>query len=118
MSEKQKQKYYFDDEVPLFAPGQVVRHRRYGYRGVIVDFDMRCLADDEWYSANRSQPQRDQPWYHVMVDGSTAITYAAQDNLLADDSSQPVDHPLVEQFFERMQRGRYERNDEIWPGWG
>ncbi len=117
MKEHQEQKFYFDDQVPLFPPGQIVRHRRYGYRGVVVDFDMRCLANDQWYQANRTQPDRDQPWYHVMVDGSTTITYAAQDSLLADDSDAPVRHPLVDQFFAEQRGPRYERNDEVWPGW-
>lgn len=52
----------------VFEPGQLVRHRRYGYRGVVVDRDEFCEADDEWYSKNQTQPDRDQPWYHVLVE--------------------------------------------------
>jgi heat shock protein HspQ len=117
MKETEAEKFYFPDDLPLFSPGQIIRHRRYGYRGVVVDFDMRCRASDDWYRANRTRPKREQPWYHVMVDGSTSITYAAQDSLVADDKARPVHHPLVHQFFEGISRGRYQRNDEIWPGW-
>jgi heat shock protein HspQ len=102
---------------PLYAPGQLVRHRRYGYRGVVVDFDTTCLAEELWYHRNRTQPPRNQPWYHVLVDGSEATTYAAQTSLMPDDSGEPVTHPLVVVFFESFAAGRYERNENRIRGW-
>jgi len=75
---------YFPDELPLYQVGQVVLHRRYGYRGVVVDFDMACRAPEDWYARNNTQPERAQPWYHVLVDGSDAATYAAQSSLVHD----------------------------------
>ena len=108
---------YFQDEPPKFTIGQAVSHRRYQYRGLVVDFDLRCRADEDWYSTNRTQPDRNQPWYHVLVDGSDAVTYAAQVNLEADHTGQPVHHSLVPHLFERFEAGRYERNDKPWPGW-
>jgi len=107
----------FIEDLPLFAPGQVVQHRRYGYRGVIVDFDMRCRADENWYGRNLTQPDRNQPWYHVLVDGSTLITYAAQSSLEIDSTDQPIRHPLVDYFFHGFKPGRYQRNDQPWGGW-
>ena len=106
----------FPEVMPLFTPGQLVRHQRYGYRGVIVDFDVRCLAPDSWYQRNLTQPDRNQPWYHVLVDGSAAVTYAAQSNLVPDHEQQPVHHPLVSRFFEAFDGRKYERNDTPWPG--
>lgn len=103
-------------ERPHFEPGQLVRHRRYGYRGVVVARDESCQAGDAWYHKNQTQPDRDQPWYHVLVDGSSTCTYAASENLVADRSGLPVDHPLVPQFFSDFQDGRYSRNDVEWPG--
>ena len=50
---------------PKFFPGQIVRHKRYGYRGVVVDFDTTCQADETWYQSDNTQPVRNQPWYHV-----------------------------------------------------
>ncbi len=107
------------DDLPRFVPGQLVRHRRYGYRGVVVDFDMRCQADDDWYRSNRTQPDRDQPWYHVLADGSSAVTYAAESSLEDDVISAPVRHPVVDRFFEPFDSGagRYDRNDQPWQGW-
>jgi heat shock protein HspQ len=105
------------DQNPLFAPGQLVKHRRYGYRGVVAEFDMTCQADEMWYYRNQTQPPRNQPWYHVLVDGSAATTYAAQTSLEADDSTEPVRHHLVEALFESFEDGRYERNEARIQGW-
>jgi len=102
-------------ERPVFAPGQLVRHRRYGYRGVVVEGDAKCEADDEWYLKNLTQPDREQPWYHVLVDGTSTCTYAASENLVVDDSSLPIEHPLLPYFFKGFHDGRYIRNDQPWP---
>jgi len=100
---------------PVFEPGTLVRHRRYGYRGVVVERDELCLADDEWYSKNQTQPDRDQPWYHVLVDESSSYTYAAATSLEADPSGHPIAHPLLTSFFSAFEDGRYVRNDQPWP---
>jgi heat shock protein HspQ len=103
------------DPAPRYEEGQLVRHRRYGYRGVVVAFDRSCHAADEWYESNRTRPERDQPWYHVLVDGAHHVTYAAQTSLLPDESMQAVSHPLVPFFFKHFKDGSYERNDRAWP---
>ena len=100
-----------------YSIGDLVRHKQYGYRGVVVGSDPRCVADDDWYYRNRSQPGRNQPWYHVLVDSAATTTYAAQCNLETDLAGEPVDHPLVEQFFDGFIEGRYQRNETVWNGW-
>ena len=97
-----------------FVPGELVRHRRYGYRGVVVDFDLSCTAPEEWYLSNKTQPKKDQPWYHVLVDGSAHTTYAAQTSLMADYSGEPITHPLLDEFFDGFAEGQYVRNDRPW----
>jgi len=99
----------------LFTPGQLVRHRRYDYRGVVVAFDLTCQAEDDWYLGNSTQPERSQPWYHVLVHGSHQVTYAAQTSLDEDDSGEQVFHPLVPHLFSSFDGGQYVRNDEPWP---
>ncbi len=98
-----------------FPPGSLIRHRRYGYRGVVVAFDLECRADEGWYRKNRTQPARDQPWYHVLVHGSMQTTYAAQTSLMPDPSGEPIAHPLLGQYFGALREGYYERNDRDWP---
>lgn len=105
------------EEPPRFSRGQLVRHKRYGYRGVIVEFDSHCRAPEEWVQSNQTQPDRAQPWYHVLVHGATSVTYAAQTSLDEDPSGERVEHPLVDQFFESFEGGHYVRNDRPWQGW-
>ncbi len=100
---------------PKFSPGDLVRHVRYLYRGVVVAHDLKCLADKNWYKANKTQPDRNQPWYHVLVHESGSITYPAESSLVLDESGEEIDHPLLDQFFGDFADGRYQRNDISWP---
>jgi len=100
---------------PLFQPGSLVRHKRYGYRGVVVDYDMCCQADEAWYQSNQTQPDRDQPWYHVLVDNSSTVNYPAQSSLVADTLQKPINHPYIAVFFEGFKNGQYTRNSHPWP---
>lgn len=87
--------------------GTIVYHKKYEYRGVIASFDSVCQADDTWYSQNRTQPTRTQPWYHVLVDGSDATTYVAEENLEQTDTNDPIRHPLLKYFTLTYYQGRY-----------
>lgn len=98
-----------------FSPGQLVKHIRYGYRGVIASHDLYCMADEDWYLSNKTQPNRDQPWYHVLVDGTSQVTYAAQDSLIVETEDGMVDHPYIQYFFNGFEDGAYLRNTRPWP---
>lgn len=100
---------------PAFEPGDLIRHVRYGYRGVVVAVDESCRADPEWYMANKTQPDRDQPWYHVLVHGAETCTYAAQSSLIVDVDTKEIRHPFVAYFFDDFVDGKYIRNDHPWP---
>lgn len=99
---------------PCFAPGDLVLHRRYGYRGVVVDLTPEFAGSDQWYQANQTQPAKDQPWYHVLVDGGFQSTYAAQSSLIEADDDTPITHPLLAMFFSGFEGGRYLRNATPW----
>lgn len=101
---------------PKFKPGQLVKHRRYHYRGVIVEYDLSCQAEEDWYQSNQTKPKRNQPWYHVLVHNSAVNTYAAETSLMADDTHAPINHPLVDFFFSKFQGNQYIRNNEPWAG--
>ena len=100
---------------PKFEVGQLVRHVRYGYRGVVVDVDLECQADEEWYQRNNTQPRRDQPWYHVLVHAVGHATYPAESSLEADSSGEQIIHPHLTRFFDGFEDGKYVRNDNPWP---
>ena len=88
--------------------GLVVTHKNYGYRGVIVAADPFCMAGDSWYKTNKTQPNRDQPWYHVLVHDSGGLsTYVAHSNLKQDTSGQAIDHPRIGCYFTKLEDGRY-----------
>ncbi len=95
----------------LFQVGQIVHHLRYDYRGVIVGFDVTCHADEAWYEFQTKgksyKPTRQQPWYHVLVDGASHQTYVAQQNLEPGDCSRRIDHPMVDRVFATFLDGRY-----------
>jgi heat shock protein HspQ len=95
-----------------FSVGELVHHRLFGYRGVIVDVDKNFQATDEWYEAvAKSRPPKNKPWYHVLVHGSDQSTYVAEQNLGPDDNLEPINHPMVEHFFSGFEHGRYVRVD-------
>jgi heat shock protein HspQ len=101
---------------PKFAPGDLVRHVRYQYRGVVVALDPKCAAGEQWYQSNQTQPDRAQPWYHVLVHESGSVTYPAESSLEPDDTAEPIIHPLLGQFFSEFADGKYHRNKTPWPG--
>ena len=100
---------------PAFKPGDIVCHRRYAYRGVIVDLDTKCQASREWHESNQTQPDRNQPWYYVLVHGGPQTTYVAEENLEIDKTGHLIMNPLVEAFFNAHLNGSYVRNDRPWP---
>lgn len=94
-----------------FHSGQVILHRKYGYRGVIVSVDETFAGSDEWYDrVALSRPAKDKPWYHVLVDDSTCETYVAERHLMRDPSEAPIEHPLIGVFWDEFESGQYLRN--------
>ena len=94
-----------------FAIGDVVRHRMFDFRGVIFDVDPVFNNSDEWYEAipEKIRPRKDQPFYHLLAENaeSTYVAYVSQQNLMADDSDEPIDHPAVAGLFNDYADGRY-----------
>ncbi len=91
-----------------FSIGDLVYHKLFDYRGVIVDVDPRLMLSDDWYEAvARSRPPKDQPWYRVLVHDATHETYVAERNLEPDTSGTPIRHPLVDTLFHNFCDGHY-----------
>lgn len=94
-----------------FGIGQIVHHRRYDYRGVIIGVDLTFQGDEAWYEfqvqGKDYRPAKDRPWYHVLVDGATHQTYVAEQNLEPGDAERPIQHPLLDRYFQTFFRGRY-----------
>jgi len=91
-----------------YSLGELVQHKLFDYRGVIMDVDAEFQLSTEWYETMaRSRPPKDKPWYHVLVHEATHSTYVAEQNLVADLSGDKISHPLIEQHFTDFRNGRY-----------
>ncbi|MBV1704520.1 MAG: heat shock protein HspQ [Hyphomicrobiales bacterium] len=94
-----------------FGIGQVVKHRVYPFRGVIFDVDPTFANTEEWWNAipEAVRPSKDQPFYHLLAENSETqyTAYVSEQNLLADDSGEPVRHPQIDEMFEKAKGGVY-----------
>ncbi len=94
-----------------FSIGDIVRHRVFDFRGVIFDVDPVFANSDEWYDAIPEQirPKKDQPFYHLLAENreSSYVAYVSQQNLVPDDSDEPIDHPAIAGLFTGLEDGRY-----------
>lgn len=86
-----------------FAIGQVVRHRLFPFRGVVFDVDPVFDNTEEWWQAipEDVRPSKDQPYYHLFAENAENeyIAYVSEQNLLPDDSDEPLRHPQISEFF-------------------
>jgi len=96
---------------PIFNIGDVVKHRLYQFRGVIVDIDPEFANSEEWYQSipKDSRPKKDQPFYHLLAENSETFysAYVSQQNLLPDSESGPIHHPDIDNLFSDVSDGRY-----------
>lgn len=94
-----------------FTIGDVVRHRMLDFRGVVFDVDPVFANTEEWYQAipESIRPSKDQPFYHLLAENaeSTYVAYVSQQNLVHDESEEPVDHPAIAGLFNGFSDGRY-----------
>lgn len=91
--------------------GQVVRHRKHPFRGVVFDVDAKFSNTQEWYDAipEESRPAKNQPFYHLLAenDESYYVAYVSEQNLIPDGTSGPVGHPDLPDLFGDFENGHY-----------
>ncbi|MGB0439850.1 MAG: heat shock protein HspQ [Paracoccaceae bacterium] len=94
-----------------FQLGQVLRHRKHPFRGVVFDVDPTFNNTDEWYESipEDIRPRKDQPFYHLLAenDQSYYVAYVSEQNLVEDLTGEPVDHPDVGDLFGEFNGDRY-----------
>jgi heat shock protein HspQ len=94
-----------------FGIGQVVKHRFYPFRGVIFDVDPIFSNTEEWWRSIPAEvrPAKEQPFYHLYAENADSqyVAYVSEQNLMSDESGEPVRHPQVKETFERTEDGRY-----------
>jgi heat shock protein HspQ len=103
--------------VAKFKIGQVVRHQRFAFRGVVFDIDPEFANSDAWYEAipADARPRKDQPFYHLFAenDETQYIAYVSEQHLLPDMTGEPVRHPQVSDMFEEDEEGSYRRRNAM-----
>lgn len=95
--------------------GQVVRHRIYPFRGVVYDVDPTFSNSEEWWLSipENMRPAKDQPYYHLLAENAETeyTAYVSEQNLLPDNSGEPLRHPELEERFEADGEGNYRMRD-------
>ncbi len=101
--------------VAKFGIGQVVRHRRYPFRGLIYDVDPVFANTEEWWLAipEDMRPRKDQPFYHLFAENTETeyIAYVSEQNLVPDTSGEPLRHRAGRATCSTATRGRVSRQD-------
>ena len=86
-----------------FSIGDVVKHKQFNFRGVVYDVDFEFSNSEEWYKSipKDVRPRKDQPFYHLLAENNdvTYEAYVSEQNLITDDSDEPIKHPLIEEIF-------------------
>ena len=92
-----------DSKKAKFSIGDVVKHKHFNFRGVIYDVDFEFNNSEEWYQSipKNVRPRKDQPFYHLLAENNeiTYEAYVSEQNLISDDSDEPIKHPLIEEIF-------------------
>lgn len=103
-----------ENKTAKFQIGQVVRHRLFPFRGVIFDVDPTFNNTEEWWQSipEHIRPRKDQPFYHLLAENeqTSYVAYVSEQNLLPDETGEPVGHPAVQEMFGELKDGLYALN--------
>lgn len=107
----------FKARVAKYTIGQVVKHRVFPFRGVVFDIDPTFSNTEEWWQSipEEIRPHKDQPFYHLFAENAETeyVAYVSEQNLLPDNSSEPIRHPQVAEAFEKDDKGTYRARDIV-----
>jgi len=94
-----------------YAIGEVVKHRVFPFRGIIFDVDPEFDNTEDWWLAipEEIRPAKDQPYYHLLAENEDTeyVAYVSEQNLLPDDSDEPLRHPQLADLFDELENGGY-----------
>ena len=96
---------------PYYKIGQLIHHKLFDYRGVILKVDDYFKLNDTWYeNVAKSKPPKNKPWYTILVHNQIHTTYVAERNLSPDDSNNEIIHPMVPIYFTTLKKGVYSKS--------
>ena len=106
-----------DARTAKFKLGQVVRHRVFPFRGVIYDVDPQFSNTEAWWSAipETVRPHKDQPFYHLLAENeqNCYTAYVSEQNLVPDESGEPLQHPGAGEMFAGFENGEYRLRPQL-----
>jgi len=95
------------NKVAQFNIGDLVIHKHVRYRAIVVDVDPLFQASGRY---NPQAQQREfatrNPWYRLLVDDSSQVTYVEECMLIADNSQLPINNPHLSSYL-KEQEGNY-----------
>lgn len=96
-----------------FRIGQIVKHRKWGYRGVVVGWDSLAKAPSTWIKENHNQNEHwsTQPNYAILVDirdrTIPQLAYVPEENIELAPALVRITHPGMEDYFEDFDGAQY-----------
>jgi len=82
-----------------FNIGEIVIHKRQGYRGVVIDIDPLFQASGEYNPRNhRREFAKRNPWYRILVDSSSQMTYVEETMITKDLSEKNIENPNIDRY--------------------
>ena len=105
-----------ETQTARFTIGQVVKHRIFPFRGVIFDVDPVFANTEPWWLSipEAVRPRKDQPFYHLFAENAETeyVAYVSEQNLVPDDSGEPLRHPMIREVFAVGPDGSYRMRSE------
>ncbi|XP_078619763.1 F-box only protein 21-like [Branchiostoma floridae x Branchiostoma japonicum] len=96
-----------------YRVGQTIKHKRYGYRGVIIGWDVIAKAPPNWLLANHPADKpywKKTPNYSVLVDERDRPdgqrTYVVEENIQVVYNMK-IRHPDIEEYFDKFDGAQY-----------
>lgn len=89
------------DRIAKFNIGDLVIHKNMRYRAIVVDVDPIFQASGHYNpQAVKHAFATRNPWYRLLIDESSQMTYVEECMLIADPNKRPINNPNIHSYLE------------------
>lgn len=93
-------------KIAKFNIGDLVIHKRIRYRAIVIDVDPIFQASGKYNpQAIQHEFATRNPWYRLLVDGSSQMTYVEECQLIPDSSQEPINNPNIRNYLKKRGEG-------------
>ena len=97
-----------DKKIAQFNIGDLVFHKHSRYRAIVVDVDPLFQASGRYNpQAEKREFATRNPWYRLLFDDSSQMTYVEECMLVADNSELPINNPNLNTYLKERE-GQYQ----------